>query len=101
MQLQLSTHGHGGQGVANFVDEGRHAVLQVTRASTQPVGAVRIGQDEDGNFVVNPEEEWLLETPLDLVVSGTEDAILMVEAGANEISEAAILDAAETTAMRP
>jgi polyribonucleotide nucleotidyltransferase len=59
----------------------------------QPVGAVRIGQDEDGNFVVNPEEEWLLETPLDLVVSGTEDAILMVEAGANEISEAEILDA--------
>jgi polyribonucleotide nucleotidyltransferase len=59
----------------------------------QPVGAVRIGQDSDGNFVVNPEEEWLLETPLDLVVSGTEDAILMVEAGADEISEAAILDA--------
>jgi polyribonucleotide nucleotidyltransferase len=59
----------------------------------QPVGAVRIGQDEEGNFVVNPEEEWLLETPLDLVVSGTEDAILMVEAGAKEISEAEILDA--------
>jgi len=59
----------------------------------QPVGAVRIGQDSDGNFVVNPEEEWLLETPLDLVVSGTEDAILMVEAGADEISEAEILDA--------
>ena len=58
-----------------------------------PVGAVRIGQDEDGNFVVNPDEEWLLESPLDLVVSGTEDAILMVEAGANEISEASILDA--------
>jgi polyribonucleotide nucleotidyltransferase len=58
-----------------------------------PVGAVRIGQDEDGNFVVNPEEEWLLESPLDLVVSGSEDAILMVEAGANEISEASILDA--------
>ena len=59
----------------------------------QPVGAVRIGQDADGNFVVNPEEEWLLETPLDLVVSGTEEAILMVEAGADEISEAEILDA--------
>ena len=58
-----------------------------------PVGAVRIGQDEEGNFVVNPDEEWLLESPLDLVVSGTEDAILMVEAGANEISEASILDA--------
>ncbi len=58
-----------------------------------PVGAVRVGQDAEGNFVVNPEEEWMLESPLDLVVSGTEDAILMVEAGANEISEAEILDA--------
>jgi polyribonucleotide nucleotidyltransferase len=59
----------------------------------QPVGAVRIGQDEDGGFVVNPDEEDNLDSSLDLVVSGTEDAILMVEAGAKEISEAAILDA--------
>ncbi len=58
-----------------------------------PVGAVRIGQDAEGNFVVNPDEEWLLESPLDLVVAGTEEAILMVEAGANEITEAEILDA--------
>jgi polyribonucleotide nucleotidyltransferase len=58
-----------------------------------PVGAVRIGQDEEGGFIVNPEEEWLSETPLDLVVAGTEEAILMVEAGAKEVSEAVILDA--------
>src|SRR3989440_7714679 len=58
-----------------------------------PVGAVRIGQDEEGGFIVNPDEEWLTETPLDLVVAGTEDAILMVEAGAQEVSEAEILDA--------
>src|ERR1700704_4015937 len=72
-----------------------------------PVGAVRIGK-VDGNFVVNPNEEDLTAsfggTPgeegeeegrsdLDLVVAGTEDAILMVEAGANEIPEAEILDA--------
>jgi polyribonucleotide nucleotidyltransferase len=58
-----------------------------------PVGAVRIGK-VDGNFVVNPREEDLLEdTELDLVVAGSDDAILMVEAGANEISEAEILDA--------
>ena len=58
-----------------------------------PVGAVRIGK-VDGNFVVNPDEEDLLEnTDLDLVVAGTEEAILMVEAGANEIPEAEILDA--------
>jgi polyribonucleotide nucleotidyltransferase len=58
-----------------------------------PVGAVRIGQDAEGNFLVNPDEEWLLESPFDLVVGGTEDAILMVEAGASEVSEAEILDA--------
>src|SRR3954447_16661612 len=58
-----------------------------------PVGAVRIGK-VDGNFVVNPNEEDLLEgSDLDLVVAGTDEAILMVEAGANEIPEAEILDA--------
>ncbi|HXD54357.1 MAG TPA: polyribonucleotide nucleotidyltransferase [Solirubrobacteraceae bacterium] len=62
-----------------------------------PVGAVRIGKI-DGDFVVNPPEPDLLadaETPsdLDLIVAGTEEAILMVEAGANEIPEAEILDA--------
>src|SRR3954466_3186114 len=58
-----------------------------------PVGAVRIGK-VDGNFVVNPNEEDLLDnTELDLVVAGTEEAILMVEAGASEIPEAEILDA--------
>src|SRR5919107_1664826 len=58
-----------------------------------PVGAVRIGQDEEGNFVVNPDEEWLLESPLYLVVAGTQEAILIVEAGAKEVSEQEILDA--------
>jgi polyribonucleotide nucleotidyltransferase len=58
-----------------------------------PVGAVRIGKI-DGNFVINPPEEDLVDnTDLDLIVAGTEDAILMVEAGANEIPEAEILDA--------
>src|SRR2546429_982094 len=36
-----------------------------------PVGAVRIGQDEEGNFVVNPEEESLLDPRLDLIVAGS------------------------------
>jgi polyribonucleotide nucleotidyltransferase len=58
-----------------------------------PVGAVRIGKI-DGNFVINPSEEDLVDnTDLDLVVAGTEEAILMVEAGANEVPEAEILDA--------
>src|SRR3954465_11996493 len=56
------------------------------------VGAVRIGK-LDGDFVVNPEEERADELELDLIVAGTEDAILMVEAGADGVTEAEILDA--------
>jgi polyribonucleotide nucleotidyltransferase len=73
---------------------GASAALMISNVPfAGPVGAVRIGKVE-GNFVVNPSEEDLLEgSDLDLVVAGSEEAILMVEAGANEISEAEILDA--------
>src|SRR6201994_2199757 len=73
---------------------GASAALMISEVPLPtPVGAVRIGK-VDGNFVVNPREEDLLDnTDLDLVVAGTEEAILMVEAGANEISEAEMLDA--------
>ena len=59
----------------------------------EPVGAVRIGEDPESGFVVNPDEEKIPEGSLDLIVAGTEEAILMVEAGASEVSEAEILDA--------
>src|ERR671921_944507 len=64
---------------------GASAALMVSNIPfPTPVGAVRIGKVE-GNFVVNPTEEQQLEAALDLVVAGTDEAILMVEAGANEI----------------
>src|SRR5215203_155679 len=56
------------------------------------VGAVRIGK-LGGDFVVNPPEETLEELELDLIVAGTDEAILMVEAGADGVTEAEILDA--------
>src|ERR671932_132003 len=73
---------------------GASAALMISEVPLPtPVGAVRIGK-VDGNFVINPQEEDLVDnTDLDLVVAGTEDAILMVEAGANEVSEAELLDA--------
>src|SRR5579859_6769535 len=73
---------------------GASAALMVSEIPMPtPVGAVRIGKI-DGNFVVNPSEEDLVEnTELDLSVAGTDEAILMVEAGANEVPEAEILDA--------
>ena len=59
-----------------------------------PIGAVRIGLI-DGAFVINPTFDQLKESDLDLVVSGTRDAIMMVEAGANLISEAKMAEAIE------
>ena len=56
------------------------------------VGAVRVGK-LDGEFVVNPNEEEHEELELDLIVAGTDEAILMVEAGATGVTEAEILDA--------
>jgi polyribonucleotide nucleotidyltransferase len=56
------------------------------------VGAVRIGKLA-GDFVVNPPEESLEELEMDLIVAGTDEAILMVEAGADGVTEAEILDA--------
>ena len=57
-----------------------------------PLAGVKIGR-VDGRFVVNPSMQELQNSELDLVVAGTEDAILMVEAGANGLSEAVFLDA--------
>jgi polyribonucleotide nucleotidyltransferase len=56
------------------------------------VGAVRIGKLE-GDFVINPPEDRHEELELDLIVAGTDEAILMVEAGASGVTEAEILDA--------
>ena len=57
-----------------------------------PVGAVRIGRI-DGEFVVNPTYSQLEESELDLIVSGTRDAIMMVEAGAKLLPEAVMAEA--------
>ena len=57
-----------------------------------PVGAVRIGRI-DGEFVVNPTYSQLADSELDLVVSGTRDAIMMVEAGAKLLPEAVMAEA--------
>ncbi|MGE5553192.1 MAG: polyribonucleotide nucleotidyltransferase [Betaproteobacteria bacterium] len=57
-----------------------------------PVGAVRMGR-VDGQLVVNPTAAEREKSDLNLTVAGTKDAILMVEAGADELPEDQILDA--------
>ncbi len=57
-----------------------------------PVGAVRVGRI-DGEFVTNPTISQLDQSELDLVVAGTRDAVMMVEAGARILPEAVMADA--------
>ncbi len=57
-----------------------------------PTGSVLVGR-VDGQLILNPDEAQRAVSDLHLVVSGTKDAIMMVEAGANEVSEAVMLDA--------
>lgn len=59
-----------------------------------PVGAVRIGR-MGNDLVVNPTEEMMKESTLDLVVSGHSGGVTMVEAGAREIPEDVLVDALE------
>ncbi|MCK6440244.1 MAG: polyribonucleotide nucleotidyltransferase [Planctomycetes bacterium] len=59
-----------------------------------PIGAVRVGM-RDGEVIVNPTYAERENTDLDMVVAGTKDAIVMVEAGANELSEDKIVNALE------
>jgi len=57
-----------------------------------PTGSVRVGR-VDGNFVINPTLEQREQSDINLTVAGTKEAIMMVEAGANEVPEDVMLDA--------
>ncbi len=57
-----------------------------------PVAAVRVGQI-DNKFVINPTQTELENSTLDLVVAGTKEKVMMLEAGAKEIDEKTMLEA--------
>ena len=88
-------------------DDGIHApdVLAITAASAalaisdipliKPIGAVRVGQIE-GRFVINPTKEEMGKSKLDLVLAGTEDAILMIEGFCEFLTEDEVIESIET-----
>jgi polyribonucleotide nucleotidyltransferase len=57
-----------------------------------PIGAIRVGYI-DGQYVVNPTASQLLESKLDLVVAGTDEAVMMVESQADQLPEDVMLGA--------
>src|SRR5216684_8090478 len=88
--------------VLSVDQENDPTILSINGASTAlvisdipfggPVGAVRMGH-LDGKITVNPPLSRMGESELDLVVAGTADAILMVEAGAKGVTEQVVIDA--------
>jgi polyribonucleotide nucleotidyltransferase len=57
-----------------------------------PIGAARVGY-QDGDYILNPTAQQLKESRLDLIVAGTEKAVLMVESEARELPEETMLGA--------
>lgn len=57
-----------------------------------PIGNARVGY-KDGDYILNPTYSELAESDLDMVVAGTDEAVLMVESEANELSEEVMLGA--------
>lgn len=77
--------------IAAFI--GASAALHISNIPfAGPIGAVKIGLT-DGEFLVNPTLEEQVGSDLDITVAGTKDAVMMVEAAANEVPEKVALDA--------
>ncbi|WP_027338746.1 polyribonucleotide nucleotidyltransferase [Halonatronum saccharophilum] len=57
-----------------------------------PIAGVNVGM-VDGEFIINPTSEQSKESDLDLTVAGTKDAVMMVEAASNEVSEEDMIEA--------
>lgn len=72
---------------------GASAALTISDIPFQgPVGAVRVGYI-DGKFVMNPVAAQMEQSILDLRLAGTRDAVIMIEAGASEVTEDLMLEA--------
>ncbi len=57
-----------------------------------PIGCCRVGY-KDGAFILNPRQDELAESDLDLILAGTNEGVLMVESQASELSEETMLQA--------
>ena len=65
----------------------RRGARGVGHSVPHPVAAVRVGKDEDGKYICNPTLPQYETGGLEIVVAGTADGVMMVEGGANEITE--------------
>ncbi len=73
---------------------GTSAALAISGAPFNgPIGGARVGFSADQGYILNPTYDQLAESDLDMIVAGTEDAVLMVESQAKELTEDQMLGA--------
>jgi len=96
VQIVVSTLSSDGENIPDFLGIiGASCALTISDAPFEgPLAAVRIGLI-DGELVVNPTVTMLQKSTLDLVVAGTNDAIMMVEGGAIQVDEETVAKAME------
>lgn len=86
----------GSRSVGTLAITGASMALQLSGIPIEaPVSAVRVGLDENGEFILDPTFEQAEKGDLDLVVAGSEDSIMMVEAGARLIEDEKMVGALE------
>ncbi len=98
IQLQCLVLSHDGQNDSDVIAcTGASAALSITDAPFQgPIATVRVGRiitEQGPQFVINPTVAQLDFSDIDLVLSGHKDGINMIEVGAAEVDEAAMLEA--------
>ena len=87
----LSVDGENAPEVLSII--GASAALSVSQIPFDgPIAGTRMGR-VNGEFVINPTYQQLVDSDLDLTVSGSREAMIMVEAGADEVSEEDVLEA--------
>jgi polyribonucleotide nucleotidyltransferase len=60
-----------------------------------PIGVIRVGMDEEGKYITNPQTKENGDSKLDLIVASTKDAVVMIEAGAKQVTEKEIIKGVE------
>jgi len=93
-QCIVSVLSYGDENIADIL-----GIISISAALTisnipfkAPIAAVRIGRI-DGSFVINPDLREVVECDINLIVAGTEEAVVMVEGEAREVSETDLLEA--------
>lgn len=78
------------------------ALMQSNAPFKEPIAAMRVGRIE-GNFVLNPTEEEIEQSDLNLTIAATKDKVMMLETEANEVAEEVVIEAIELAmkAMEP